>query len=132
VVLVLLLPLQVALGKMDPNFQHPLIHIYLLKRRKQALEEGQEQEQKEDEALMPAEADTAARGINEGQQGLEEVAAPATSVAAVADALATSVAAASGVGDATSGGTSSSLGCADVQVLAPKAMLVQALQDVKL
>ncbi|KAI3426281.1 hypothetical protein D9Q98_008654 [Chlorella vulgaris] len=86
---------KVALGKMDPNFQHPLIHIYLLKRRKQALEEGQQQEQKEDEALMAAEADTAARGANEAQQGLEEVAAPTTSVAAVADAPAASVAAAS-------------------------------------
>lgn len=34
-------PLQVQAGKMDPNYQHPLIHIYLLKRRKQAAgEEG--------------------------------------------------------------------------------------------
>jgi hypothetical protein len=31
---------KVAPSKMDPNFQHPLIHIYLLKRRKQPLEAG--------------------------------------------------------------------------------------------
>lgn len=32
---------KVQAGKMDPNYQHPLIHIYLLKRRKQAAgEEG--------------------------------------------------------------------------------------------
>lgn len=32
--------LQVQAGKMDPNYQHPLIHIYLLKRRKPAAGEA--------------------------------------------------------------------------------------------
>lgn len=32
--------LQVQAGKMDPNYQHPLIHIYLLKRRKQVAGEA--------------------------------------------------------------------------------------------
>jgi len=36
-----MLCLQVPTGKMDPNYQHPLIHIYLLKRRKEPLPEGE-------------------------------------------------------------------------------------------
>lgn len=44
---------KVQMGKMDPNYQHPLIHIYLLKKRKQALEDASEDE----EALEEEEED---------------------------------------------------------------------------
>lgn len=55
---------QVPVNKMDPNYSHPLIHIYLLKRRKQPLEP----EAAAAEAAAEAEAAVAGGGAA-GEEG---------------------------------------------------------------
>ncbi|KAI7837928.1 hypothetical protein COHA_008234 [Chlorella ohadii] len=69
---------KVPTGKMDPNYQHPLIHIYLLKRRKEPLPEG---EAAAAEAAA-AEADDAQGAAAAAAQGAAEVAAAAGEQAA--------------------------------------------------
>ncbi|KAL4438246.1 hypothetical protein ABPG77_010607 [Micractinium sp. CCAP 211/92] len=79
---------KVQSGKMDPNYQHPLIHIYLLKRRKPAAGEAGSEAGDVEAAAAAAVAEA----------GAEEAQAIAGSSAAVAEAGAEQVQGAAGSG----------------------------------
>ncbi|KAL4448418.1 hypothetical protein ABPG75_005637 [Micractinium tetrahymenae] len=91
---------KVQAGKMDPNYQHPLIHIYLLKRRKQPLAgAGSEAEG----AVAAAEAAEEAAEGDEAEE-LRAAAGSCAAAAAAAQAEAAGPAAAEGGGAADGDG----------------------------
>lgn len=87
---------QVPTGKMDPNYQHPLIHIYLLKRRKEPLQDGE---------AAGAEAD--AQGAAAGEDGAGAAAGQQAATAAEEQ-----TAAAAGEQTAAAGVAAAGGGCA--------------------
>jgi hypothetical protein len=60
--------LQVPVNKMDPNYQHPLIHIYLLKRRKQPLDGASAAEVPADQDVAQGASCGEASQATEGEQ----------------------------------------------------------------
>lgn len=84
---------QVPIGKMDPNYQHPLIHIYLLKRRKEPLQDGE---------AAGAEAD--GQGAAAGEDGAGAAAGQQAVVAAEEQAAAAAEEQTAAAGVAAAGG----------------------------
>ncbi|EFN56375.1 hypothetical protein CHLNCDRAFT_144895 [Chlorella variabilis] len=144
---------KVAPNKMDANYQHPLIHIYLLKRRKQPLAEAGVEAAAAEGAAATEDGQAAAQraggvagvvgGVAEGEQQDAEVgaveeedplaaAAAAAAAAAVAAAGAAAAAVEEGAGGREEGAASSGSSAERFQTRRQGAMLARVLKDIKL
>ncbi|PRW45241.1 hypothetical protein C2E21_6339 [Chlorella sorokiniana] len=99
---------KVAAGKMDANYQHPLIHIYLLKRRKEPLQDGDTSAAAEEGADAAAATTADAVADAAGQQAAGAAAEPAT--AGQGDADVPGPAAAAVAAGSSSSGAAQSVG----------------------